>query len=97
MGTFKKVNEQTIIEYGYDNKNVIVVGREIKNAENKLESVDGNVYRKNENGERGEYICNFTGTVKDEKVKYAMSAIDIEDMGIVKSMMEELEPNLKSN
>lgn len=99
MGTFKVTDRTRKTMFKYENDAVFVDGQVDENtsksdADARLQSIYGQVYRKNDDGVQGEYIGNFNGTMRDDKMKYSLSEMQRSDADIVWTAIEEIEENV---
>ena len=78
----------------YDYKNVIIVqGSYVKDAvSDNLQSINGQCYRKNEQGEIGEYIGNFNGNPQSNgEITYDLSQMKRSDAILVWDAIDDIE------
>ena len=78
----------------YDYKDVIIVqGSYVKDAvSDKLQSINGQCYRKNEQGEMGDYIGNFNGYPQsDGEITYDLSQMKRSDSNLVWDAIDDIE------
>ena len=78
----------------YDYKDVIIVqGSYIKDAvSDKLQSINGSCYRKNQDGTQGEYIGNFNGyPTADGELTYDLSQMKRSDSNLVWDAIDDIE------
>ena len=94
MGTFNITSSVLNRNYNYVNTDVIVEGNySIDESESTVKSVSGTVYHQTE-GERGEYIGNFNGFVRNEELKYSISELGRKDSTLVWNAIEEIESHI---
>lgn len=95
MGTFTITSSALNNSYNYADENLIVEGGYNKNAQdNQLQSVNGSVSRKNAQGQKGDFIGNFNGYVRDGEVKYSISEMSRRDANMVWDAIDEIEANI---
>ena len=77
----------------YDYKDAIIVqGSYVKDAvSDKLQSINGSCYRKNERGEIGEYIGNFNGYPQGGEITYDLSQMKRSDSNLVWDAIDDIE------
>lgn len=77
----------------YDYKDVIIVqGSYIKDAvSDKLQSINGSCYRKNQDGTQGDYIGNFNGYPTADGVSYDLSQMKRSDSNLVWDAIDDIE------
>lgn len=78
----------------YKYKDVIIVqGNFVKDATtSKLTSINGQCYRKNEQGEQGDYIGNFNGYPQaDGEITYDLSQMKRSDSNLVWDAIDDIE------
>ena len=81
----------------YDYKDVIIVqGSYIKDAvSDKLQSINGSCYRKNQDGTQGEYIGNFNGyPTADGELTYDLSQMKRSDSNLVWDAIDDIEAKI---
>jgi hypothetical protein len=80
----------------FNYKNVIIVqGSFVKNAmSGDLMSIHGDCYRKNAQGEQGEYIGYFDGTPNGSEIDYDLSKMNRSDSNLVWDAIDEIEPEI---
>ena len=95
MSTFKVTNEVLNSQYNYNNNDVIVNGQYVTNTlSSKVQTISGQVYRKDASGNQGEYIGNFNGTMRDDKMKYSISEMERADADIVWDAIDDIESHV---
>ena len=95
MGKFNITSSSLNNQYTFGNESVIVQGNYNMDAtNNQLQNVSGTAYRKDEQGQQGEYIGNFTGYMKNGVVKYSMSEMSRRDSNMVWDAIDEIEANI---
>lgn len=81
--------------YEYKNDYVVVNGNFVKDATtNSLNNISGSVYRKDAEGEQGEYIGNFNGYMRDGEIKYSLSEMSHRDSDLVWDAIDAIEANI---
>ena len=95
MGNFVIKNQMNNVNYEYSDSTIIVQGSYSKEATtDTLQSLNGNCYRKNEQGQQGEFFGNFNGYLRDGVVKYSMSEMSRRDSNAVWDAIDEIEPHI---
>ena len=85
------------VDASYSYKDVIIVqGSIVKNAETlALQSISGNCYRKNAQGEMGDYIGNFNGYPNgDGEITYDLSQMKRSDSNLVWDAIDAIEAEI---
>lgn len=92
MSKFDITSSNLINQYNYENENVIVNGGYSSNpTNNELVNINGTAYRKNANGEMGDYIGNFNGNANNGEVLYSLSEMSRNDSELVWDAIEDIE------
>jgi hypothetical protein len=81
----------------FNYKDVIVVqGNYVKDAvSGNLKSINGACYRKNEQGEMGDYIGNFNGYPQsDDSISYDLSQMKRSDSNLVWDAIDDIEAKI---
>ena len=97
MGNFVVKNQTNNVQYEYNDDAIIVTGNYVKNATTGvLQTYNGQCYRKNEQGQQGEYFGNFNGFLREgsQDVKYSMSEMSRRDSNLVWDAIDEIERNV---
>lgn len=95
MGNFVVKNQTSNVQFEYSNNTMIVQGNYVKNATTgQLQTYTGQCYRKNQQGQQGEYFGNFSGFLRDgsQEIKYSMSEMSRRDSNAVWDAIDEIEP-----
>lgn len=95
MGNFVVKNVTSNATYEYTGDSIIVTGNYVKNATTgALQTYNGQCYRKNAQGQQGEYFGNFNGFLREgsQEVKYSMSEMSRRDSNLVWAAIDEIEP-----
>jgi hypothetical protein len=95
MGNFVVKNQMSNVQFEFTNSTMIVHGMYVKDATtNKFQSYTGQCYRKNAQGQQGEYFGNYNGYLRDgsSEVKYSMSEMSRRDSNLVWDAIDEIEP-----
>lgn len=92
MGTFKITSSTLNSQYEYKNESVIANGFFVKDApSNEVQSANGSFYRINSQGDRGDYIGNYNGYMRDGEMKYSLSEMSRKDSNLVWDAIDEIE------
>lgn len=95
MGTFNIVSSSLNNQYNYTDTNVIVSGNYNMDATTStLQNVSGSIYRKNAQGEQGEYVGNFNGYNRDGVIRYSISEMSRRDANMAWDAIDEIEANI---
>ena len=97
MGNFVVKNVTSNTTYEYSDASIIVTGNYVKDANTgALQAYNGQCYRKNAQGQMGEYFGNFNGFLREgeQEVKYSMSEMSRRDSNLVWNAIDEIEPNV---
>lgn len=82
-------NQYTYIDdYLYINGNYAV-----DTTTNKVQNVNGTVYRNN-GGNKGDYVGNFSGFLRDDEMRYSISEMSRKDANHVWDAIDEIEANI---
>ena len=93
MGTFNVTSSNLNKQYQYSNDTLIVIGNYNQDVTAMiLQNVNGSAYRKNAQGERGDYIGNFSGTMRNGEILYSLSEMSRRDNNAVWDAIDEIEP-----
>lgn len=93
MGQFTVKSQTSNTNYEYSNSTLIVQGSYAEDAiTHTLQSCNGSCYRKDAQGNMGQYIGNFNGIVRDGVIKYSMSEMSRQDANAVWDAIDEIEP-----
>lgn len=91
MSTFNVTSSTLNSNYEYKNGVVVVTGNYSKDATNDtLQNIGGSVYVDN-NGQQGDYIGNFNGTMRDGEIRYSLSEMSRKDSNKVWDAIDEIE------
>lgn len=94
MGTFNIISSTLNNQYTYTDENLIVDGSYTKDAQSgNLQNINGSCYRNN-NGEKGEYVGNFNGYMRDDEIRYSLSEMSRKDSNKVWDAIDEIEQNV---
>lgn len=95
MKQFEITSSSLNSQYTFKDDNVIVNGNFNKDAQqDTLQNVSGMAYRKNAQGEMGDYLGNFNGVMRDGTVKYSISEMTRRDANLVWDAIDEIEANI---
>lgn len=93
MERFEVTSSSLNVNYQYSNDVVIVSGNYSKNAQNDtLNNINGTVYMQNQDGEQGNFIGNFNGTMRDGVIRYSLSEMSRADSNKVWDAIDGIEP-----
>ena len=92
MGTFNVKSSTLNSQYDYNDENLVVNGSFAKDAtSDQLQNISGSCYRKNAQGEQGDYVGNFNGNMRDGRLRYSLSEMTREDSMAVWDAIAEIE------
>ena len=92
MESFEITSSTLNNNYEYKNDYVVVNGNFVKDAKTDvLSNISGTAYRKNAQGEQGEYIGNFNGYMRDGEIKYSLSEMSRQDSNLVWDAIDAIE------
>lgn len=95
MGTFLITSSNLTNQYSFTNASLIVEGSYSMDATTStLQNVSGSAYRLAQGGQRGEYVGNFNGYMRDGEVKYSISEMTRRDANLVWDAIDEIEQNI---
>lgn len=95
MESFEITSSTNNSNYEYKNDYVVVNGNFAKDAKtDSLTNISGTAYRKNAQGEQGEYIGNFNGYMRDGQIKYSLSEMSRQDSNLVWDAIDAIEINI---
>ena len=95
MESFEITSSTLNNNYEYKNDYVVVNGSFVKDAKTDvISSISGTAYRKNAQGEQGEYIGNFNGYMRDGEIKYSLSEMSRQDSNLVWDAIDAIEGNI---
>lgn len=95
MESFEIKSSTLNSNYEFKNDDVVVNGNFAKDATtDELENISGSVYRKDSEGEQGEYIGNFNGYMRDGEIKYSLSEMSHADSNLVWAAIDAIESNI---
>lgn len=96
MKKFEITSSSLNNQYNFEDDNTKVQGGYAQNAQdNSLQSVNGSVYRNNE-GQQGEFIGNFNGTVRDGVIRYTLSEMSRRDANLAWDAIDAIEAEITS-
>lgn len=92
MESFNITSSTLNSNYEFKNDYVVVNGNFAKDAKTDvLSNISGTAYRKNAQGEQGEYIGNFNGYMRDGEIKYSLSEMSRADSNLVWDAIDSIE------
>lgn len=92
MGTFNVKSSTLNSNYEYKNDAIIVTGNFVRDAtSDQFQNISGSCYRKNTEGEQGDYIGNFNGYMRNGEMKYSTSEMTRQDSDKVWTAIGEIE------
>ena len=97
MGNFVINGSSLNNTYVYDDENVIVQGNYTLDAKqgNALQNISGSVYKKNQQGEQGEYIGNFNGYVREGgEIRYSISEMSRRNANMTWDAIDAIEAEI---
>ena len=95
MGTFNITSSSLNNQYTFSNESLIVNGNYNMDATNNtLQNVQGQCYRKDAQGNQGEFVGNFNGYMRDGSVRYSISEMTRRDANLVWDAIDEIEANI---
>lgn len=95
MESFEITSSTLNSNYEFKNDYVVVNGNFVKDAKtNNLTNISGTAYRKNTQGEQGEYIGNFNGYMRDNEIKYSLSEMSRADSNLVWDAIDAIEAHV---
>ena len=95
MESFEITSSTLNSNYEFKNDYVVVVGNFAKDARtDAINNIAGTAYRKNEQGEQGEYIGNFNGYMRDGGIKYSLSEMSRADSNLVWDAIDAIETHI---
>ena len=95
MDKFEITSSTLSSQYNFVNDEVVVNGALNKDAiTDTLQNVSGTVYRKNAQGEMGEYVCNFNGYLRDGVINYSISELKRRDVNMVWDAIDAIEKHI---
>ena len=86
MESFNITSSTLNSNYEFKNDYVVVNGNFVKDAKTD--------YRKDSQGEQGEYIGNFNGYMRDGEIKYSLSEMSRADSNLVWDAIDAIEANI---
>ena len=96
MSKFEITSSSLNNQYNFEDDNTKVQGGYALNAQDStLQSVNGSVYRNNE-GQQGEFIGNFNGTVRDGVIRYTLSEMSRRDANLAWDAIDAIEAEITS-
>ena len=94
MGNFHVDSSTLNNQYTFIDDNLYINGNYSLDAQSqKVQNVNGTVYRNN-NGNKGDYIGNFSGFMRDDEMKYSISEMSRKDANNVWDAIDEIEANI---
>lgn len=95
MESFNITSSTLNSNYEFKNDYVVVDGNFVKDAKaDSLTNVSGSAYRKDSQGEQGDFIGNFNGTMRDGEIKYSLSEMSRADSNLVWDAIDSIEVNI---
>lgn len=95
MESFEITSSTLNSNYEFKNDYVVVNGNFAKDAKaDSLTNVSGSAYRKDSQGEQGEYIGNFNGYMRDGEIKYSLSEMSRQDSNLVWDAIDAIEAHV---
>lgn len=95
MGTFTKTQSVLDNQYSYVNEAVAISGNYfVDAATNTFKSVSGSVFAMDSDGQQGEFVGSFNGSMIGEKMSYSFSQMTKEDYDLVWEAIKEIEPHV---
>ena len=95
MGTFIKTQTVLDIQYSYVNEAVAISGNYfVDAATNTFKSVSGSVFAMDSDGQQGEFVGSFNGSMIGGKMSYSFSQMTKEDYDLVWEAIKEIEPHV---
>lgn len=95
MESFEITSSTLNSNYEFKNDYVVVNGNFVKDAKTDvLLNISGTAYRKNAQGEQGDYIGNFNGYMRDGEIKYSLSEMSRADSNLVWDAIDAIEANI---
>lgn len=95
MESFNITSSTLNSNYEFKNDYVVVDGNFVKDAKTDiLTNVSGSAYRKDSQGEQGDFIGNFNGTMRDGEIKYSLSEMSRADSNLVWDAIDSIEANI---
>ena len=92
MESFEITSSTLNSNYEFKNDYVVVNGNFAKDAKtNNLTNFSGSAYRKDAQGEQGEYIGNFNGYMRNGEIKYSLSEMSHADSNLVWDAIDAIE------
>ena len=92
MGTFNVTSSNLNNQYRYSNDTLIVIGNYNQDmTTTTMQNVNGSAYRKNAQGEQGDYIGNFNGMMRNGQILYSLSEMSRNDSELVWDAIEDIE------
>lgn len=93
MGTFTKTRSVLDNQYSYVNESLMIAGNYILDAAtNAFINVSGSVFAVGVNGNQGDFIGSFNGSMDDDKMSYSFSQMTKEQSDLVWEAVKEIEP-----
>lgn len=95
MGTFTKT--QTVIDnqYSYINESLAISGNYfVDAATDTFTSIFGSVFCVDTEGNQGEFIGSFNGSMKGDKMSYSFSEMTKENYDLLWVAIKEIEPHV---
>lgn len=93
-GTFEIKSSTNNSQYEYTTSEMIIQGSFAKDIPSgNVLSINGNCYRKTQDGSLGDFFGNFNGYARDGgDIRYAMSEMSRQDANLVWDAIDEIEP-----
>ena len=94
MGNFHVDSSTLNNQYTFIDDNLYINGNYSLDAQSQqVQNVNGTVYR-NANGNKGDYVGNFSGFMRDDEMKYSISEMSRKDANNVWDAIDEIEQNI---
>lgn len=94
MGTFKISDKELRSQFSYENETIVVTGNFTLDATTgSVKIINGNVSRK----DGGEYVCNFSGSMRDDVMRYSVSELRSADATTIWSAIAEIETSIEGS
>ena len=88
-GTIKIISSTLNTQFSYVNEQLKISGNYQLDTENKtLLVINGSA---NRNSEQGEYVGNFSGSLRDGRMRYTLSDMSIEDTAYLTEAITDIE------
>lgn len=95
MESFEITSSLTNNSYLFKNDALVVSGIFNEDATtHTLRDINGTCYKKNSQGEQGEYVGNFNGYMRDGEIRYSLSDMSRRDSILVWDAIDGIERNV---